>query len=460
MSTATAHPSRAPGARLEPGAIVAERYRVDALVGEGGMGSVYRATHVHMRKHLALKVLLPQWTSTSEVIERFAQEAVAAGRIAHPNVAAATDCGQLADGSFFLVLEYVQGRTLRAEVAKGAMDPARALRIVRGIACGVAAAHALGIVHRDLKPENVMLVDRDGDPDFPKVLDFGIAKVQDAAPRATGPLTHAGAILGTPDYMAPEQALGGAVDARADLYAIGVMLYELLTGATPFRGGAATLLRQHVLHEVPTLPPESARGAPASARALVSRLMQKEADQRLPDAEALIATIDGALAELARVPVLERAPTTFAERVSAPFSSPAAASLRGWATASARQALETPRARSRLLIVGLAGAIVLAAVVVRSAGGSAGGGLGSSANPATTAPEADDELPTTEPAPLPPPPSPRELARGASPAPSASGAPSGKGESLPPPPAPSTASKKRRTGPGGIYIPPPSQWFR
>src|SRR3954465_4300307 len=152
---------------------------------------------------------------------------MAAGNIEHPNVAGATDFGKLSDGAVFLVLEFVSGHSLRDEIARGPFAVDRALHVARQISSALSAAHAQGIVHRDLKPENVMLVEKGGDPDFVKVLDFGIAKVPlgdaAAAAKGGGPLTKAGMVFGTPEYMSPEQALGQNVDGRADLYALGVM---------------------------------------------------------------------------------------------------------------------------------------------------------------------------------------------------------------------------------------------
>jgi serine/threonine-protein kinase len=161
---------------LTPGTIIAERYRIDSLLGEGGMGKVYAARHVHIQTQVAIKVLHQEMSTTPEYVARFEREAVAAAKIAHPNVAAATDFGRLPNRSFYLVLEYVAGADLRTITNGGPLSKERAVRIVRQIALAAGAAHAVGIIHRDLKPENVMVVDRDGDPDFVKVLDFGIAK--------------------------------------------------------------------------------------------------------------------------------------------------------------------------------------------------------------------------------------------------------------------------------------------
>jgi serine/threonine-protein kinase len=326
-------------ATIPPGTVVAERYRVDSMLGEGGMGVVYLAEHIHIRKRVAIKVLLQAWTSTPEVVARFEQEAVAAGAISHPNVAAATDFGRLPDGSFYLVLEYLEGRTLRRELASGALEPARALAIARGIAMGIGAAHAKGIVHRDLKPENVMLVARDGDPDVVKVLDFGIARVEHRTAEGGKPLTSAGAVLGTPHYMAPEQALGNTVDARTDLYALGVMLFEMLTGECPFQGSAVTLLQQHLLMPAPALPPEVAERVPLEARALVARLLEKEPKARFASAAEVALVLHGCITGLGRTsgprivvpngaaPSAARAAT---QRLDAPVSEGATRALGPW----------------------------------------------------------------------------------------------------------------------------------
>ena len=288
---------------LEPGTIIAERYRVVSLLGEGGMGKVYAAEHIHMRKQVAIKVLHPEMSTSPEVVARFEREAVAAGNIAHPNVVAATDFGRLEDRSFFLVLEYVAGVDLRVVLRDGPLSPPRALHITRQITSAVVAAHAAGIVHRDLKPENIMLVDRDNDPDFVKVLDFGIAKIDAigvndphaspaSGPSSGEPLTKLGAVFGTPDYMSPEQALGQAIDARSDLYSIGVMLYELLSGERPFKGGAVTLMRKHVLEDPPSLPPSTRKSVGPSYDEVIQRLLKKSAQERYASATELLGVLD------------------------------------------------------------------------------------------------------------------------------------------------------------------------
>jgi len=279
------------------GTKLADRYRLDALLGEGGMGKVYAAEHVLMRKRLAVKVLHRELTAVPEVVARFEREAMAAANIDHPNVAAATDFGKLPDGSVFLVLEFVQGRNLRDEIAQGPMHVERALLIARQIGAALSAAHSLDIVHRDLKPENVMLIEKGGDPDFVKVLDFGIAKVPigEKTGDAEGkPITKVGMVFGTPEYMAPEQALGQVVDGRADIYALGVILYELLAGIRPFASKSPVGILGQQLSKLPPPVAERVPGlfVPPAVENLVQKLLAREADERVSTAGEAVAIIE------------------------------------------------------------------------------------------------------------------------------------------------------------------------
>jgi serine/threonine-protein kinase len=302
------------------GQVLADRYRIVKLLGSGGMGSVYRAEHVHMKKPVAVKILHRHMTTNAEVVARFEREAVAAGRIEHPNVAAATDFGKAADGSFYLALEYVEGKSLGDVIEQGPIAPYRALVIARQIADALAAAHAAGIVHRDLKPDNVLLVERDGLGDFVKVLDFGIAKVH--LDEGSGPLTQIGTIFGTPQYMSPEQGQGRTVDGRSDLYALGIILYEMLTGKLPFDADdLVVLITRQVTEPAPQLPDS----IPAPVRALTHQLLEKKPEARVQTAAELVDRIDELLGELAtsaRTPAPPRAGSApsasrFEARVSA-----------------------------------------------------------------------------------------------------------------------------------------------
>ena len=286
------------------GTVIADRYRIDGLLGEGGMGAVYVGEHLLMHKRVAVKVLHPEMIGNAEVVARFEREAMAGGHIDHPNVAAATDFGKLADGSFFLVLELLEGSSLRDVLDRdGAFPEARALHVLRQIASALTRAHALRIVHRDLKPENVMLVPRDGDPDFVKVLDFGIAKVpvhelsgsKIPTPQANGGLTQLGVMYGTPEYMAPEQALGAEIDARADLYALGIMLFEMLVGDRPFVDESrVAIVTMHVMTPPPLLRTRAPHVSPAT-EALVAQLLAKKPDERVQDARQLVDRINAIL---------------------------------------------------------------------------------------------------------------------------------------------------------------------
>jgi eukaryotic-like serine/threonine-protein kinase len=354
--------------RLPPGEIIGERYRVVELLGEGGMGVVYRVEHTHMRKLFALKVLHRELLRMPEAVARFEREAVLAGSINHPNVAAATDFGKLPDGSFFLVLELVVGKSLREVIAEGRNDASRALGIMRGMAAGVAAAHAKGIVHRDLKPDNVMLVERDGVPDFVKVLDFGIAKgneMPEARESAT-PLTQIGSIMGTPDYMSPEQALGQPVDARSDLYALGVIYFELLTGAAPFVGEALQVLRQHIMTEAPPVPADRVSGVNVPLAEIVAKLLAKEPDARFQNATELLSALDGT-ASIAKIKVVVNGG---AEPSPAPPSTSAAAAAAPSAVSPSTEAKDDDRGtikglpRRAVIAAASLGVLVLVVVVV------------------------------------------------------------------------------------------------
>src|SRR6185369_17025656 len=236
------------------GRVVSERYRILRKVGQGGMGVVYLAEHALIEKKIALKILFPELTRRSDLVARFLQEAKSASRIGHENVIDIFDFGQLPDGMVYLAMEYLDGvdlgHILRTE---GPMPWERARPILMQIAKGLRAAHERGIIHRDMKPENIFVTQREGHPDFVKVLDFGIAKmteVDNDGPR----LTQAGAIFGTPEYMSPEQAQGQPPDHRVDVYAVGCIMYQVLTGVVPFHAESFMgILAKHMLE--PVIPP-------------------------------------------------------------------------------------------------------------------------------------------------------------------------------------------------------------
>ncbi len=288
--------------RADPlvGTVLAERYRIVSLLGIGGMGKVYRAEHVHMRKPMALKVLHPQMKWVPDVVARFEREAIAAGRIEHPNVAAATDFGQLEDGAFYMVMEYLEGRDLADVLAnEGSVKSQRAIKIALQISEALAAAHEAGVVHRDLKPENVFLLERPDDPEFVKVLDFGIAKVN-LGEVGGEQLTKLGTVFGTPQYMSPEQAAGQTVDHRADLYTVGVLLFEMLTGAQPFTDEDMVKVLKKQIEEPP--PPLPDLFDPALV-ALVGELLSKDPNARPATAADVAARLRPLLEVSTEVPL-------------------------------------------------------------------------------------------------------------------------------------------------------------
>lgn len=283
------------------GETVAERYRITALIGLGGMGAVYRAEHIHMKKTVALKVLHREMTALSEVVARFEQEAVAAARIEHPNVVQARDFGRLQDGAFYLVLDYVEGRSL-SDVMQERLPLARVLTISGQIAEALEAAHQNNIVHRDLKPDNVMLVEREGEPELVKVLDFGIAKVSLLERgQSDKPITKTGTVFGTPEYMSPEQAAGQPVDYRGDIYSLGILMYEMLAGTPPFSGDEVAAI---LLTQITQPPPPLPSTVPLAVRQLVGELLSKDPGQRPQHAGEVVQRILALLGS-AQVPVVQ-----------------------------------------------------------------------------------------------------------------------------------------------------------
>ena len=212
------------------GRVIDSRYRVIRKIGEGGMGTVYAGEHVEIGKDVAMKILHPAYSTQQDLVERFRREARAASRIGHPHIIDVTDFGETEDGCAYFVMEHLDGIDLADVLShERRLAPERACKIATQICRALAAAHAAGVIHRDLKPENIFLVARDGQADFVKVLDFGIARSMGRARRLTNP----GVAMGTPEYMAPEQAEGGAVDQRSDIYSVGALIYEMVSGSPP-----------------------------------------------------------------------------------------------------------------------------------------------------------------------------------------------------------------------------------
>jgi eukaryotic-like serine/threonine-protein kinase len=239
------------------GSTLGERYRILRVLGEGGMGRVYEAEHTLIERRVAIKVLREDFCRRADVVERFRREAKSASRIGHPNIVDVLDFGETPSGASYFVMELLSGEDLADVLSrKGALTPERAVLILFQCCHALAAAHDKGIIHRDLKPENVFLVEREGAPDFVKPVDFGVAKMSDLdlAAETAGKLTRTGVIFGTPEYMSPEQAGGLSADHRADIYALGITLYEVLTGRVPFEGASfMAVLSKHGSKALPPL---------------------------------------------------------------------------------------------------------------------------------------------------------------------------------------------------------------
>lgn len=266
-----------------PGTILAGRFRIEAMLGIGGMGVVYRATDLALDVPVALKLLRPELAQRPEAFERFRQELLMARQVSSPRVVRIHDLAQH-DGQWLISMDYIDGEGLDRRLDReGALAPDIAAAITRQLAEGLAAAHARGVIHRDLKPANV-LIDRDGNA---YVSDFGVARSL-----ASNGLTQSGAVVGTPDYLSPEQARGDSVDARSDLYTLGLILYEMLTGTMPFQGSTLSeILAQRMLRSPPPVT-QTKPQTPAWLARLTDRLLRVQPAHRLQNAEAVVRAID------------------------------------------------------------------------------------------------------------------------------------------------------------------------
>jgi serine/threonine-protein kinase len=279
---------------LEIGQLVDNKYRINRLIGEGGMGAVYEGENVRINRRVAIKVLHAAFTGNTEVMARFEREAQAAGRIGNDHILEVLDLGALGDGDHFIVMEFLDGESLSQRIKRlGRMTAHQLAPIMRQVLVGLGAAHAAGIVHRDLKPDNIFILkEKAGTPDFVKIIDFGISKFQPLSGDGMK-MTRTGAVMGTPYYMSPEQASGSVeADQRSDIYSLGVIMFEAATGQVPF--DAATfnqLMFKIVLSEVPR-PETIAHDLEPAFASLISKAMARDVGQRFQSTRDFITALD------------------------------------------------------------------------------------------------------------------------------------------------------------------------
>ena len=300
------------------GCVVSDRYRVLRRIGEGGMGVVYEAEEIGPGRRVAIKCLHAHLVDRQDIVKRFRREALAASSIGHPNIVEVVETGTFDDGDHYMALELLEGRDLAADIAvDGPLRVGRLVHIVSQICDALGAAHDKGIIHRDLKPENVYLVRRGSSEDFVKVLDFGISKFRDAIDGAVSQMTRTGTTVGTPYYMAPEQAQANKdIDLRVDVYALGVILFRALTGQHPFDDASYPMLVLKICTEAPPPVRMYRPDVPVELERVVLRMLAKPPDERYPDCAAVreaLAPFRG----IDLVPVLTDAPGTASTRASA-----------------------------------------------------------------------------------------------------------------------------------------------
>jgi tRNA A-37 threonylcarbamoyl transferase component Bud32 len=413
------------------GQTIGGRYYVQKKLGEGGMGAVYLATHTIIEKQVALKILHGEFARKGDLVERFMQEAKAASKIQHENVIDVSDFGITNEGLVFFAMELLNGHDLHDEVARariaGQLLPwSRTKKIFLQICAALAAAHRRGIVHRDLKPENVFLVDFLGDPDFVKLLDFGIAKMTEVGEDGRK-LTRTGMLFGTPEYMSPEQARGETADHRVDVYAMGCILFQLITTRVPFEAeNFMGVLSLHLTEPPPAIPDEvfDRIGAPRALAQVIDKALEKQREQRYQSIDDMANAVRVACGD---PPVSRTTEVTRAASVAAPANlttqraavtpppggvaagtAPPAGStppVNAAAAGTAVSAVKTQwtgqlvvptegaapgpsRSKTPLLIgagIVVAGAAIAAALVLKGGNGG-GGGTGSGSNPAVVTP--------------------------------------------------------------------------
>jgi len=285
----------AEGRTWNPGDIVAEKYELQRPLARGGMGQVWVAQNQLTERRVAIKFMLPELATSPDTVQRFFREAKASARIDHPSIVDVLDLGTLEDGAPFMVMEYLEGKSLEEVIDREPLAPIQAAAILLDVAHALAAAHAAGIVHRDLKPANIYIAKK-GEQLVPKILDFGISKITSSIGNDVR-MTRTGAVLGSPAYMSPEQARGRTdIDGRADVWAIGVILYEAVSGKLPFSGENYNQVMMAITLDPPTPLVEAAPSIDGEFAAIVEACLQKDRDQRPPSMDSIAALLDGYVA--------------------------------------------------------------------------------------------------------------------------------------------------------------------
>lgn len=263
------------------GTMIFGEYRIDRKLGEGGMGAVFQARQRSIDQDIAIKVLLAEAAQSDELVQRFHREAKVIAMLSHPNIIRVFIFGRMENGALYLAMEFVKGISLREALGGKPMDELRAIKIMKQCCSALSEAHELGIIHRDLKPDNILLTTFRKDPNFVKILDFGIAKIKTSDGPQEAKLTQAGIVYGTPEYLSPEQAQALELDQRTDLYSLGVMLFEMMTGRVPFNADSPVkILTKHVFE--PTPSPNSIAGgriAPTMEAIIMKAMAKKPADR-------------------------------------------------------------------------------------------------------------------------------------------------------------------------------------
>ncbi|HEY2734980.1 MAG TPA: serine/threonine-protein kinase, partial [Polyangiales bacterium] len=339
-------PNSVPG-QSQIGRVLAGQFRIDALLGQGGMGAVYKGVQLSVNRAVAIKLIAPSAPNQTELVKRFRREAEATARLSHPNTVRLFDFGVSESQELYMIMELLEGSDLASYLQdRGSLPLTAALRIVRQVLCALAEAHGLGIVHRDLKPANVFLCKVQGGELFAKVMDFGIAGIEKAGEAQK--LTMTGAVMGTPAYMSPEQAQGRAVDARSDLYSLGVMLFEMLSGRLPFEAETVvSLLLAHVTQPPPRLSEVIANFPQLGpTQDLLDWLLAKTPEGRPESALEALAAVDSLSAGVNSVPQ----PTAAKARaIPQPLVTDTATPL-GWALTEQRRSILAGRKRSIALL--------------------------------------------------------------------------------------------------------------